>query len=374
MSDPRVLLITYSRPEGARGGVETFCRDFPRVFPGLECLAAEDLAADYSTGRLRELRLLRALAREAVRRHLERPYDLIVANGSLAMALPKPLPGRSAPVVVVMHGDYAGYSRGGMTPWRPKALYTRWVGSRWERASARRADAVVAVSAGVARDVRRYYGCESIVLANGVEPASGEDNRCDARRRLGLDSDRPLVAFVGRATREKGYDRLLRLAASRPGYQFILASPTTPLSAPPRARIFVDPDADSLSWVYRACDVLFFPSRFEGCAFVPLEAMAAGAPVVTSATGAFAGLSGPFAGGWIVDAGRPEDWRRAVDEVIRTRRTFDPTGYIRARFSFDAFAAGYRELAATLAPEAFAPRTRLGSQTGDEAVPEVRVA
>ncbi len=102
--------------------------------------------------------------------------------------------------------------------------------------------------------------------------------------------------------------------------------------------------------------------------------MAAGAPVVTSATGVFAGLSGRFAGGWVVDEGRPEDWQRAVDEVLRTGDTFDPIGYIRARFSFDTFAAGYRELAAALAPEAFAPTGRLQSQTGEEPAREVRVA
>lgn len=374
MSDPRVLLITYTRADGARGGVETFSRDLYRVFPGLECLAAEDLAVNLTTGRLRELRLLRALGREAIRRHLERPFDLIVANGSLAMALPEPLPGRPTPVVVVMPGDYAGYSRQAMTPWHPKTLYTKWMGSRWERASVRRADAVVSVSEGVARDVRRYYGCESIVLENGVEPAAAGGDLLEMRRRLGLDPNRPVVAFVGRATREKGYDRLLRLAASRPAYQFVVVSPTPPRSMPVGARAFVNCEAETLSAIYRSCDVLFFPSRFEGCAYVPLEAMVAGAPVVTSATGVFAGLSGPFAGGWIVDAGRPEDWRRAVDEVIRTRRTFDPTGYIRARFSFDAFAAGYRELATTLVPGAFAPSTGLESQAGDEDVPGVRVA
>jgi glycosyltransferase involved in cell wall biosynthesis len=374
MSRPRVLLITYARPESARGGVETFSSDLRRVFPGIECLAAEDLTADLSTGRLRELRLLRALAREATRRHLEEPYDLIIANGSLAAALPRPLPGRPVPVVVVMHGDYAGYSRRAMTPWHPKTLYTMHVASRWERESARRGDAVVAVSEGVARDVRRHYGCEPVVVHNGVEPASGLEDRCDARARLTLAADRPVVAFVGRPTREKGYDRLLRLAVSRPAYQFVVASPTPPRSAPPRARLFVDPDAETIRAIYRSCDALFFPSRFEGCAYVPLEAMAAGAPVVTSATGVFARRSGPFAGGWVVDRGRPDDWRRAVETVIRTPRTFDPVGYIRTRFSFDAFAAGYRGVAVALAPEAFGPFKRLASQSGDEPAREVRVA
>jgi len=374
MSDPRVLLMTYARPEAARGGVETFSRDLSRVFLGLEYLAAEDLVADYSTGRLRELRLLRALAREAVRRHLERPYDLIVANGSLAMALPKPLPGRHAPVAVVMHGDYAGYSRSGMTPWYPKSLYMRWVASRWERASARRADVVVAVSAGVARDVRRYFGCEPVVLENGIAPASARGDPREARRRLGLAQDHLVVAFVGRPTREKGYDRLLRLTVSRPAYQIVVASPTPPRSVSPRMRVFVDPDPDTLQAIYRACDVLFFPSRFEGCAFVPLEAMAAGTPVVTSATGVFADASGPFAGGCVVDAVQPEDWHRTVDEVIRTRCTFDPAGYARDRFSFRAFTAGYRELAAALAPDAFARSMHSPPGTVAESLRAVRVA
>jgi glycosyltransferase involved in cell wall biosynthesis len=161
---------------------------------------------------------------------------------------------------------------------------------------------------------------------------------------------------------------------SRPAYQFVVASPTPPRSAPPLARVFVDPDAETIRAIYRSCDALFFPSRFEGCAYVPLEAMAAGAPVVTSATGVFARRSGPFAGGWVVDRGRPDDWRRAVETVIRTPRTFDPVGYIRTRFSFDAFAAGYRGVAVALAPEAFGPFKQLASHPGDEPAREVRVA
>jgi len=273
-----------------------------------------------------------------------------------------------------MHGDYAGYSRHAMTPWHPKTLYTMHVASRWERESARRGDAVVAVSEGVARDVRRHYGCEPVVVHNGIEAAGALEDRGDARARLSLAADRPVVAFVGRPTREKGYDRLLRLAASRPAYQFVIASPTPPRTAPAQAQVIVDPDAETLRAIYRACDALFFPSRFEGCAYVPLEAMAAGAPVVTSATGVFAGLSGPFAGGWVVDEGRPADWRRAVEMVIQAPRAVDPAGYVRARFSFDTFAAGYRGLAVALAPAAFAPSTQPALQSSDEPDREVRVA
>src|SRR6185369_8715774 len=55
------------------------------------------------------------------------------------------------------------------------------------------------------------------------------------------------------------------------------------------------PSGDLPNW-YRAADVFVFPSLFEGFGLPPLEAMACGCPVLSSARGALAETVGDAAG------------------------------------------------------------------------------
>ena len=346
---PRVLLLTGRHPDDGVGGVETFARFLAFVFPGLSILSARDVKPRPERGRFRERRLARGLARAAVRSQIEEGFDLVVANGSLAMDLPSPLPGRPAPVVVVLHGNYAGYCRSAMRECSWKTWYTRWIASDWEARSARRADRVVAVSAGVRDDIRLHYGTDATVIENGVPVPTVPFERSAARRELGLEGDAPCVLFSGRATREKGYDRLLALAAARPEIRFAVATPTAPPILAPNVRAFEDPRPETLARLYAAADVLAFPSRFEGCAYAPLEAMAAGTPVLSGATGSFAGMSGRFEGGWIVnDAASTRAWSEGLSRLLGLEDRRSPREYVLARHSYEGFSRAYRDLARSL--------------------------
>ncbi|MDH6578472.1 glycosyltransferase [Kitasatospora sp. MAP5-34] len=170
---------------------------------------------------------------------------------------------------------------------------------RWERFATRWARSVLCVSererldgeaAGLPADWR--------VIPNGVDvrhyaPADSAARRA-ARMSLGLDLDAPLAVCVGRLCRQKGQDVLLaawpevvgrlpaaRLALVGDGPEATqLADQVRELPEPSRVRLAGDV-ADPRPWL-AAADLVVLPSRWEGMALAPLEAMATGRPVLLS--------------------------------------------------------------------------------------------
>lgn len=160
----------------------------------------------------------------------------------------------------------------------------------WERRAARWADSVVCVSAGeravgVAQGVRpRRYD----VVPNGVDLTRWAPSpRADARARLGLPGNAPVVLCVGRLSRQKGQDVLLDAwpRVGVPGALLVLVGDGPDAAAlesvaPQRVR-FVGRRDDVADW-YAAADVVAVPSRWEGMALTALEALACGRGVVAS--------------------------------------------------------------------------------------------
>ncbi|MFB8248852.1 glycosyltransferase family 4 protein [Streptomyces sp. NPDC055952] len=166
----------------------------------------------------------------------------------------------------------------------------------WERWGARWAARVVCVSEaerrlGEAAGVRGRWS----VVPNGIDverfrPADAGT----VRAALLPDTDRrgPLVVCVGRLCRQKGQDVLLTAWESVlrrvPGARLVLVGDGPDHGrlralAPPSVR-FAGDVADVVPW-YQAADVVVLPSRWEGMALAPLEAMACGRPVVVTDVG-----------------------------------------------------------------------------------------
>ena len=138
---------------------------------------------------------------------------------------------------------------------------------------------------------------------NGVEVSRFESPNPVAvaalRATVGIPEGTPVVGFVGRFTRDKGIAELVgafeRLRASRPGLRLLLVGSSEegdPVEESVLDRIRTDPDIltpgylDDPAASYALMSVLAFPSYREGFPNVPLEAAAAGLPVVAaSATG-----------------------------------------------------------------------------------------
>lgn len=170
---------------------------------------------------------------------------------------------------------------------------------RWERYATRWARAVLCVSERERLDgVAAGLEADWRVIPNGVDvrhyaPADSAARRA-ARMSLGLELDAPLAVCVGRLCRQKGQDVLLaawsevvgRLPAARLALvgdgpdAAALADRVRELPEPARVRLAGDV-ADPRPWL-AAADLVVLPSRWEGMALAPLEAMAMGRPVLLS--------------------------------------------------------------------------------------------
>ncbi|MEX2129662.1 MAG: glycosyltransferase family 4 protein [Xanthobacteraceae bacterium] len=164
-----------------------------------------------------------------------------------------------------------------------------------------RLKAVLANSAMVADEVVRHfsYPRERIHLVpNGIDlarflSAARERHRAEVRKRLGADSARPAVLFVGSGYKRKGLDAAIAaLAASRSDAElWVVGSDSRSGSytamaeragLAPRFRL-IGPVPDPLPY-YAAADVLILPSIYDPFPSTVIEALACGLPVVTSTT------------------------------------------------------------------------------------------
>ena len=195
-----------------------------------------------------------------------------------------------------------------LRPWKAEQLGGGYRVSSWiERESFAAADAIIAVSHGMRRDILRSYPgldeAKVAVVHNGIDLDAWSPVIDDDRlRSLGIDPTRPSVVFVGRITRQKGLPYLLRAAAELPlDVQLVLCAgaPDTPeIMAEVRAGvqelqktrtgvIWIEQilPRDDLCAVLTAATTFVCPSIYEPLGIVNLEAMACGAPVVGTATG-----------------------------------------------------------------------------------------
>ncbi|MFG2877609.1 glycosyltransferase [Streptomyces sp. NPDC048337] len=172
---------------------------------------------------------------------------------------------------------------------------------RWERYGARWADRVLCVSeaerrAGESEGITARWS----VIRNGVDldhfrpggPDPGQD-RTRARAALPLPAafrgDGPLVVCVGRICHQKGQDILLRawpeVLGTVPDARLALVGdgPDTERlrRVAPSGVLFAGAAPDIRPWL-RGADLVVLPSRWEGMALAPLEAMACGRPVLVS--------------------------------------------------------------------------------------------
>jgi starch synthase len=197
-----------------------------------------------------------------------------------------------------------------LRPWKAEQLGGGYALSSFcERTAIEAADAVIAVSGGMKRDVLAAYPSvdpdKIKVVYNGIDTSVYQpDHKTDVIERLGIDLNRPSVVFVGRITRQKGLPYLMRAGHDLPPeVQIILlaGAPDTPEIAAEVEGLAIQlrgaRDDNGVIWVQEMlpkhevvqvlthATVFVCPSIYEPMGIVNLEAMACETAVVATATG-----------------------------------------------------------------------------------------
>ena len=233
-----------------------------------------------------------------------------------------------------------------MRPWKAEQLGGGYRISSWvEKTAIESADAVIAVSSGMRDDVLRTYPAldpgRVHVVRNGidtevwypVQPQPGESVLAE----LGVDLSKPIVAFVGRITRQKGVAHLIRAAHKfAPDVQLVLCAgaPDTPeIAAEVTAAVQELARARSgVFWVREmlpigkireilsAALVFVCPSVYEPLGIVNLEAMACATAVVASDVGGIPEVVADHQTGLLVhyDPNDPEFFESRLADAVNS--------------------------------------------------------
>lgn len=204
--------------------------------------------------------------------------DLIVSNNYLGIGISSRIPR-----VHVYHGTLLGGTKALADTLPRRELVRRSLSAGIAEAVAGRgATRVVCVSETTAEEVRRYYRLTATsIIPNGIDTEMfAPRDQLAARKRLGLRPNGRYAMFVGRFEQGKGGHMALE-AVSRSGYELLIAGPT----AGPGARHLGILPPEQLADAYAAADCVVFPSRYEGCSLVVLEALACGRPLITTRIG-----------------------------------------------------------------------------------------
>ncbi|WP_447979709.1 glycosyltransferase family 4 protein [Candidatus Nitrospira bockiana] len=201
-------------------------------------------------------------------------------------------------------------------PQYSRKLFGQWLASRRTRRTAARARKIITVSEYSARDLHELYGVPKdklVVIHNGVSerfhPDPDPEKLAGLRRRFGWSSDQFLL-FVGGADPRKNHKAVVeayrRQAEALKDYALVLVGTPTHRYADLGDTIATSGlggrivstgplSAEELRLLYSHAALFVFPSIYEGFGMPVLEAMACGAPVVTSNTTALPEVAGDAA-------------------------------------------------------------------------------
>jgi glycosyltransferase involved in cell wall biosynthesis len=186
-----------------------------------------------------------------------------------------------------------------------------------------------------AKELRDAFQCEARIVPCGVNPTVffPDGNR----------APNTVLMLYHPAPRKGASDGLAALEIVRrhvPDLRVVLVGPVPTPSLPSWAAFDWFPSDDRLRRHYSVASVLLYPSRYEGFALPPLEAMACGCPVVTTRVGAVPEYAVDGRNAFVVEPGDVSAMARRVESLLRDRELatqFDVEGRRTAsRFTTDA--------------------------------------
>lgn len=205
------------------------------------------------------------------------------------------------------------------------------LGPYLEKLSIKRADYIIAVSQFTKQAILNCYHLPESkisVVPHGANPEDfsfSESEKIPLKKRLGIDS-RPVLLFVGRLEPRKGIDILLKAAAEalkQINFKLIITGAGDRHKYERMSQslgiadnvVFTGYLSDKdLRLLYSICTLFIFPSRMEGFGIAPLEAMAAGKPVLATKVGALPELIETERNGVLVSA---DDASQLAQEILK---------------------------------------------------------
>lgn len=240
---------------------------------------------------------------------IPRGADVTLANSWNAAAFVTP----NVPLVSVCHLVVHDER---LAPYKSVAqsLFHRSFVLPMERAAVRNAAINVAVSPMVARQMQSILGAACVTTVNnGVDI----DYFCP-REGFATNADRPFrLLFVGKPSLRKGFDivdRILDRLGDKVAFVCAGGHPAADLPRPSGTYTGVLYRAE-LREVYRAADLLLFPSRMEGLSLAVAEAMACGLPALVCEGSAMDDFV-PRDAGIVRGENDIDGFVRAISEVI----------------------------------------------------------
>lgn len=329
----------------------------PRVDPDNEYLLllnpGEDAAGVPESERLRKVRCRRPIAPYSVAEQLRLKGEIARFAPDLVHAPQFNVPRLGALPFVVTIQDLIYLLFPEDAPSRVAA-----VGARWAiRSAVRRARRIVAISEHTKSDlVERLKVDPARILVTPLAPpelAPPGGGTGDVRERFGLRGD--FLLYTGNHAPHKNLKTLLAalaiLAPNRPGLILVVTGRkdrhTPAVEAEAALRGVADRvvftgrvEDDELGALYAAARVLVFPSLYEGFGIPPLEAFAAGTPVVASRAASIPEVLGDSA--LLVDpldaAGFAAAVGRLLDDEALSRACVEKGRARLARYSWEATA------------------------------------
>ena len=192
---------------------------------------------------------------------------------------------------------------------------------------------IIAVSKMIRDEIVNCYGAEPeriTVVYNGANlgrftPSARVGLRKPARIALGLDDDEINILFLGHNFKRKGLAALIRALPSLRGrgqrFRVVVAGkgrrgPCDRLAAKLGVSDllqYVGPTG-SPEELYASADIFCFPSYYDPCASVVLEALAMSVPVITSTTNGSGEMLTQGREGYVVD---PDDTQAMAEYIAR---------------------------------------------------------
>ena len=233
----------------------------------------------------------------------------------------------------VYRADFVGYMAARRAGIAAVATYHGHVAGNWrnrayewaDRYLLRRFDAVICVSRYNRSRLLRMGTPESKLplIPNGLEPVQSL-GRVEAREALGIPLDARVIGWVGRLSREKGLDLLLRslseadLAGARvvvigdgPERKALSALASTNSAA----HVEFVGERPNAATLLPAMDVLAISSRSEGSPMILLEAIRTETPVVAFGVGGIPQMLAPDSG-WLIPPGDVAGFAAGLREAL----------------------------------------------------------